>query len=458
MSEATCHSVSGRTFFSGAATVFVSEGAAQAVRFASNIVLTRLLVPEYFGIMALVNIFIQGLEMFSDLGIGLSVIQHKDGEKRDFLDSAWTLQVVRSAALWVISAAIAWPLAWFYGQRDLIWLLPWCAFGVVLNGVTSVSVYTANRRMQMGRITALELGSQIFGIVVTILWAWRWPGLWALAVGRLAQGLSRVIMSYVILEPYRPHFQLVPERVHGMVHFGKWVFLASVFGFVAGQGDRLVLGKYLDIAQLGVYGIAYWLSMVVPQAFQAVSSKVLFPLYARLLEADTPETRRRMGRLRAALLAVGVAITCGVVVFGADLVQMVYDERYWDARWMLPWLAVGALPTVLTLTVSPVFLAAGESRRYMTTLVIHSSMLLVCMIAGAWIGSTFAGATVQGMVGGIVVAQFVKYAVVVISARRYAIVDPRLDAVAFAGAGVLCGIGFLVRPFVQDGLRLIGWL
>ena len=458
MSDGALKAVSNRTVFSGAATVFVSEGMGQFIRFASNIVLTRLLVPDYFGLMALVSIFVQGLEMFSDLGVGLSVIQHKEGEKRDFLDTAWTLQCLRSVVLWTISAAIAWPLAVFYKQPTLTWLLPVCALGVVLNGVTSISVCTANRHLQMGRITLLELGSQVFGIAVTILWAWRWPGLWALAVGRLASGVARMVLSYVVLAPYRPRFLLAPHRVHNMVHFGKWVFLASVFGFLAGQGDRLILGKYLSIAQLGVYGIAYWLSMVIPQAFSAVSSKVLFPLYARLVEHETEETHSRMIKLRRVLLMVGIPVTCGVIVFGGDLIQVVYDNRYWDATWILPWLAVGALPTVLTLTISPVFLASGHSRRYMFTLVAHTSLLMVCMIAGAVLGTHFSGQTIRGMIGGIVAAQYLKYLIVTFSALNFRVVSWRLDACAYAGAGLLCGAGYAIRPFVRAGLHACGLL
>lgn len=457
MSLAPSKTVSNRKAFSGAATVFVSEGFGQAVRFASNIVLTRLLVPEYFGLMALVNIFVQGLEMFSDLGVGLSVIQHKDGEKREFLDTAWTLQLVRSVALWAVSTLIAWPLAWFYEQPSLVWLLPLCAFSVVLNGLTSVSVYTANRHLQMGRITLLELVSQLFGIAVMIAWAWRWPGLVSLAAGRLATGAARTGLSYAVLAPYRPRFLLAREQVHSLVHFGKWVFLASVFGFLAGQGDRLILGKYLTIAQLGVYGIAFWLSMVIPQAFQAVSSKVLFPLYARVLEEGTPEARRRLLKLRRLLLLAGLPITCGVVVFGGDLIQIVYDNRYWDATWILPWLAFGALPTVLTLTVSPVFLAAGHSRRYMATLVAHTSLLLACMVAGAVAGGR-AGHTVQGLIGGIVAAQYFKYLIVTGSAARYHVVSWTTDLCAFAGSAALCGLGFAIRPLVRAGLRALGWL
>src|SRR4051812_6290963 len=68
-------------------------GGGQALRFAGNLVLTRLLMPEAFGLMVLVNTFLMGLALFSDIGVGTSVIQNKRGDERAFLDTAWTISV-----------------------------------------------------------------------------------------------------------------------------------------------------------------------------------------------------------------------------------------------------------------------------------------------------------------------------------------------------------------------------
>jgi O-antigen/teichoic acid export membrane protein len=82
-------------------------GASQAMRLASNLVLTRLLFPEAFGMMALVSVFIVGLTMFSDVGVGPSILQHRRGDDRDFLNTAWTVQVIRGGILWIMTLALA---------------------------------------------------------------------------------------------------------------------------------------------------------------------------------------------------------------------------------------------------------------------------------------------------------------------------------------------------------------
>src|SRR5688572_30143338 len=79
----------------GSIWTFAGYGASQVIRLASNLILARLLFPDVFGLMALVNVFIGGLAMFSDIGIGPAIIQNKRGNERTFLNTAWTIQIGR---------------------------------------------------------------------------------------------------------------------------------------------------------------------------------------------------------------------------------------------------------------------------------------------------------------------------------------------------------------------------
>jgi hypothetical protein len=93
-------------------------GVSQVIRLASSLILARLLFPEAFGLMALVNVFMQGLEMLSDLGIGPGIIQNKRGAEPKFLRTAWTLQIIRGFVLWGITLLLARPVAAFFAARD----------------------------------------------------------------------------------------------------------------------------------------------------------------------------------------------------------------------------------------------------------------------------------------------------------------------------------------------------
>ncbi|MEM9581457.1 MAG: oligosaccharide flippase family protein, partial [Pseudomonadota bacterium] len=120
-------------------------GASQMIRLASNLILTRILFPEAFGMMALVMVFLQGLAMFSDVGVGPAIMQSKRGDDPSFLNTAWTIQVVRGFVLWIVAALLAWPIAVIYGEPQLLHLLPVAALTLVIAGFTPTRRETANR-------------------------------------------------------------------------------------------------------------------------------------------------------------------------------------------------------------------------------------------------------------------------------------------------------------------------
>ena len=112
-----------RAMRSSAWTIF-GFVASQGIRFGSNLILTRLLFPEAFGMMALVTVAMVGLGNFSDIGTGPAIAYNRRGDDPDFLDTAWTLHVIRGVLLWLATCALAWPFARFYGEPMLAQLLP----------------------------------------------------------------------------------------------------------------------------------------------------------------------------------------------------------------------------------------------------------------------------------------------------------------------------------------------
>ena len=117
-------------------------GGGQILRLLGNLVLWRLLYPEAFGLMAIVNVFMLGLLMFSDVGIGPSIIQNERGDDPRYLHTAWTIQVVRGLVLFAVAAAAAVPLSRFYHEPELARLIPVVAVSSILSGFNSTKLFT----------------------------------------------------------------------------------------------------------------------------------------------------------------------------------------------------------------------------------------------------------------------------------------------------------------------------
>ncbi|NEQ65071.1 MAG: oligosaccharide flippase family protein [Symploca sp. SIO1B1] len=337
-------------------------GAGQVLRFGSNLILTRLLVPELFGVMTLVNIFIIGLQLFSDTGVGPSIIQNKRGNEPIFLNTAWTLQVIRGFVLWFASLLLAWPVAQFYDKPQFLWLVPVAGLTTIITGFESTSRFTLNRNLALREIAIFELGSQACAIVVMIVWAWFSPTIWALVGGNIVSGLIKALWSHWLIPGYSNRFAWDKEVAQELFSFGRWIFISTALTFLADQSDRLTLGKLFSDELLGVYSIAFNLAQLPRAVIGAVSGKVIFPAFAKAADLPRAELRAKILKNRKLILfptAFGLAI---LVSFGDILISTLYDERYAQAAWMMPILALGIWPILLTKTIDGALLAVGKSQ------------------------------------------------------------------------------------------------
>ena len=215
----------------GSIWTLIGYGGAQVMRLLSNLILARLLFPEAFGLMALVNVFLQGLQMFSDIGIGPSIIQNKGGDQPDFLHTAWTLQIIRGFVLWLVTLLLAWPVAKFFAVTNpdamqLVRLLPVVALTALIGGFTSTSVFTLNRKLNMARITLLECIPQLFSLLVMIACGWLWRSVWALVAGGLTFSLVRLVLSHLWNDGPKDRLGWNADALQQLIHFGRWIFLS----------------------------------------------------------------------------------------------------------------------------------------------------------------------------------------------------------------------------------------
>jgi O-antigen/teichoic acid export membrane protein len=334
---------------------------ALSLRMLSSVVLSRLFTPEFFGVMALLTTVLVGLNLFSHIGLQDSIIQNTRGDEPLFLNTAWTLQVLRGVGLWVMTVALAWPVARFYHEPRMIALFPALGFGCVIAGVSSPSLLTLSRHMGVGKLSFLELLAQVVQFIVTLVWALITPSLWALVGGRIAAELARTIASYFMMPELRPSFAWDKECVSTLMHFGKWILIGTALTFLAQQSDRLILGKLVSFQMLGIYGIAFSLSDLPRQIISQFCSRVGFPFIARFAEQPRAEYRKILLKYRLPVLAVGGLMLILVICTGDEFILHVYDNRYHQAAWMIGILAAGLWHTLLYSTINPAILSLSKA-------------------------------------------------------------------------------------------------
>ena len=277
-----------RLALSGSAWTLFGHGAGETLRFGSHLICAWLLDPAVFGVMVMVNVVLQGLKMFSDTGTGASIIQHQRGDDGAFLDTAWTIQVIRGACLFVAAAALAGPVALYRGHGELLLLIPAAAVSGLLNGFNSTAPATLHRHLELRKLTLFDLFWQVAGSVATIICVLIMRNVWALVLGGVIRAMVRLVATHTVIAERPSRFAWDRDAVRDLVRFGRWIFIATALTFLCTQGDKLILAGTWSDRDLGLYGIAFFLAMAIPGLLRQQANRVLFPLYARMQQRLLP--------------------------------------------------------------------------------------------------------------------------------------------------------------------------
>lgn len=346
----------------GASWVVASYGLSQIIRLTSTLVLTRLLVPELFGVMALANVFIFGLDLFSDLGLGPGIIRSPRSNESAFYNTAWTIQVIRGVLLCCLTFIVAWPVAEFYEKPILTLIIPAIGLGFIVSGLNSTAIFSLNKELKLGKLAIMDLSIQMFALVCTITIAYGYRNVWALVAGRLVAAVLRTVWSHFLDPTIRNRFYFDKSAANELFSFGKWVFVSTAMTLLATQADKLLLGKLFSLALLGIYSIAVSFSEVPKQIVIRLGGKVIFPLISQFAYLPRHELRLKILHKRKLLLPPLAILVAFLACFGDVLIVTVYDERYVQAGWMLPLLALGMWPLLLYATIDRCLYVVGKPK------------------------------------------------------------------------------------------------
>lgn len=428
-----------------------SHVAANAIRLGGNLALTRLLFPEAFGVMAIVNVFIQGLWLFTDVGIGPAIVQSPRGDDQRFLDTAFTLQVVRGLALCTACALLAAPVASFYRTTEplaaqLVWFLPVAGLGAAIDGAASSRIARYRRHLRLKQVAMLDVGSQALAMVVMIAWAWLSPSIWALVAGGLAKASFHTLGSHLFLEGERDRLRWERDAGRALFEFGKWVFASTILTFLAAQADRLILGKLVSWDLLGVYGIAVTLAMAPTTMLSRLGHAVVFPVLSRLRDRGEARLRKAAAEARLPLFLGGGALIAALLPAGPALVETLYDERYAEAGWMLRLLLVGGWMRCLGAPNEATLLAFGHTH----AIAAGNAARLLAIVGLLPLG--FASHGFTGAVLGLVAADALRYATTTLFVRRLGLGGLRYDLGLSALLALSTVLGYLAVGLAESAL------
>ena len=343
--------------------------------------------------------------------------------------------MIRGGLLWLATCALAWPFARLYGEPMLAQFLPVAGLSFLIGGFLPTRIETAHRHLNLRSVTQLEFATQLCGIVLMVGLAWWTGSVWSLVIGGVFAAAVKLALAHVMLPGRRNRFRWEPEARHELVHFGKWIFLSTVCGFLVAQGDRLILGKYLSLDLLGVYNLGYFLASFPLLLAGAVTGRVLIPLYRDCPPNASAANFQKLQLMRMALSGGVVALLLLMAYVGIPLVELLYDPRFHAAGPIVVLLACAQIPQAIVMTYDQAALAAGDSRRFFLLMAPRAVVLTSFLLVGVKI------AGLLGALVGLGLATLAVYPLCARLARRYGAWDPQHDALF---AAIAFGFGSFV--------------
>ena len=430
-----------------AATVASSQVVSILLRFTASLLLTRLLMPEAFGLVALVNSLVVAVVLLSDSGAGVVIIQSRRNDEA-FLATAWTLQVIRGVALWLLVGVMALAIAgaqsrgWFspgtvYASPELPAMLFVFGLTLALQGAESIQCRIAEREIRLGRVAAIDLASQVLGLAAAVILAQATRSPWSLMFGAVAAAAAKALLSHACLQGPGTRFGLQREAVRELLGKGKWIVLSSALGFLALQGDRTLLGMLVGSATLGIYGIAHSLATLAPTAIAVVFTRVAYPAIAEVARNNPDRVAPTYLRFQR-LMDVVLGLLVGITMVGAErIVQVLYDPRYQSAGPMLQLLALGGLGLRMQ-SVTHLFMAQGK----MHYLALCSALQALVIVVGLPIGFALFG--MEGALAAVVAGKFADWPVTLWYRHRIGLARWHTDLCLPAALAIGCAAGFVL--------------
>ncbi|MEM9880344.1 MAG: oligosaccharide flippase family protein, partial [Pseudomonadota bacterium] len=367
------------------------QGFSSIFRLASNLVLARLLMPEAFGIIAITFSIKTFLDLLTDVGLNQNAIQSQHGDDPVFLDTLWTLQIARglvvATALCLVSSIFAFTSVTTlfaegsaYRASQLPGLIALLALVSVMRGFAPTKAISAQRHMQFGRLTGIALASQVLSSCATIVAALAGAFVWSFAIGTIIGSFFGVMLKYLLIEGRLNRFAFNKTHAIQQFHFGKWIFVSTICGYLHNHSDKIILANALSASALGVYYIGLMLAKLPTQLGKKMMARTISPV---LRERPPWKSTANFLSLRKLRFVFSFGLTSGLVVLSflaPQLVSVLYDDRYQLASQIVIMACMANMPNVVTMSHDRIPIAAGDTRTFFNWVFVKTVVQLLCFI------------------------------------------------------------------------------
>lgn len=356
-------------------------------------ILARHISPAAFGTMAIATVIMVFLDIFTDLGIGAAIIQFKDLTKRQ-LNS---LFMVGCCIGFVLAACMFFssePIAHYYNDNQLTTVCHWLSVSLWFNALNIVpnGLMLKNKRFKVVALRTLTF--QIISGSIAIWGALHGWGIYALIVNPVTTSIGVFIVNFYNY-PQKIILDIDFDAVRRVWKYSSFQFLFNIVNYFSRNIDKLIIGKYFSMSDLGYYDKSYRLMQLPLSNITFVITPVLHPILS-YLQDDKEQLAQKNTKLVQLLCQISFPL--GIILFfcAGDIIEIIFGSDWRPSIPIFKILAISVPLQVVSSTCGSIFLASGNSNHMfytglLNTLITVSGFIFAAMnfnsiesIAWAW--------------------------------------------------------------------------
>ena len=403
------------------------------LRLTSNLILARMLSPEVFAITGLAMSIIVALELISDGGFRGFTLRHKDGDKSDFLKTIWTIRFIRNLILATLLFFASPSIALFFDIAALDNVLKVMAFIFIIGGFIQSGYFSLERAYRVSTVLYIRFICNILSIIFMIVGVYFFRNYWPIVLSMLVNYALQVLFGYIYIGNRGTGFALNKKVYMEFFHWAKYVIPSSMITLALTQLDKVILGKKLSMTELGLYFVAFSLSVAVATLCIQYCRNVLQPFMSIVFRTEPANFSARYyeKKMKVSLvLAFGIGLLTGASTLFFDLL---YDDRYLSSGYYLSYLLIPSIFILFTYSSEVLLVVRGEVKATLTTNCLRLAWLPLAM----WYGYEWLG--IQGLLIAISLAEMPAAIYLTIRLSKLGLLNIKKDALIFCVAAV----GFL---------------
>lgn len=368
-------------------------------------IIAHILTPLSLGVYGIVTIVLGFLEIITETGINVFLIQEKD-DVDNYINNAWVVSIFRGFVISIFIFVLAGTISGFFKSSDSKNLLYIAALVPLIRGFINPSVVKFQKELHFNKeflyrisVFLVESGVSVAGVIIL-------KSYYGLAIGLVVGAIFEVIYTFVVARPW-PKFDFNLAKTKRVIDRGKWVTLYGIFDYLYTQSDNIIVGRILGIAPLGIYQNAYKISTAPLTEVGNVFYSVTFPVFSKI---SGDATRLKKAFLKNTLVNFILMGLFGLVIFifAGPIVNILFGKGWESAIPVVRLLSVlGVVRGVASSTGS--LLIAKEKQKYTAVVMIVSTLGLWATILPLTNEYGIVGAGASAIIGTLISLPFTIY-------------------------------------------------